>query len=458
MSKIDPIYVYNKHRSPVSALCFGKYENETVLITGSNDGELHVWNLINFETLIKIQVHQSKILGLESLLNDQNINQNDKMNEKLMNKHSTTIVQNEDTDQTTNQITNQIEQSKSRLVNENCKLRFVSQEKNGLIKFICLLRDEVNVKIYKFKIYNELTCSDCTFCPFQVFRIKNLLFLVCISIGLSDCVNLVIMNEDELIFNKKIIKIDQNLGIISSMRMQLYDNLILLLIGTENGSCLIYTTYLKDELIIEQSSSSTESNKQKSRESNEEYKRDCIKNVLIDEFSLKYSQKCFHDTFISSIELNDIKLTLNGDLQLICGSVEDCLAIVNLIVDLSQTGVNADNYLTNEQTLINANRKTISIKNKDDSTGKPVKYLKVTNKGINSIVKRMDNKLFASCGYDGRIRLFSLKTLNALAVLIFHKQTIEMIKFSTYLPKYNGYLLAAAGQDKLVTIWSIYNS
>ena len=34
----------------------------------------------------------------------------------------------------------------------------------------------------------------------------------------------------------------------------------------------------------------------------------------------------------------------------------------------------------------------LSIKNSEST--KPVRYLKIRNKGINSIVKRMDNKLF----------------------------------------------------------------
>ena len=71
MSRIDPIYVYNKHRTPVSALCFGRFYDQSIIITSSSDGELHIWNLINFTTLAKIQVHQSKkIVTIWSIYND----------------------------------------------------------------------------------------------------------------------------------------------------------------------------------------------------------------------------------------------------------------------------------------------------------------------------------------------------------------------------------------------------
>ena len=81
MSRIDTIYVYNKHQSPVSALCFGRFYDQSIIVTGSSDGELHILNLINFTTLAKIQVHQSKIMGLEYLklayVNQSNKNMND---------------------------------------------------------------------------------------------------------------------------------------------------------------------------------------------------------------------------------------------------------------------------------------------------------------------------------------------------------------------------------------------
>ena len=142
---------------------------------------------------------------------------------------------------------------------ENCELKFPSKSKDGYIKLIKLFKfTQKNDEIINFKVYNELQCSNCTFCQFQIFAIQNYLFLICVSKGTSNCIDLIIMNEvnnlqvedgneHDVILNKRIIKIGSSLGIVSSMKLQLLNsNLILLVIGTENGSCLIYTCYLKD--------------------------------------------------------------------------------------------------------------------------------------------------------------------------------------------------------------------
>lgn len=525
MSKIDPIYVYNRHRSPVSALCFGRYSQQPVLVSGSNDGELHVWNLTDFATLIKIQAHESKVLGLQCL--DRRADGSEKMNERSPDNVKPPEFSSGPSAG---------ESSKSRFVNENCGLRLVSQEKNGLIKFVCLFR-AANEATIQSRVYRELSCSGCTFCPFQALAIGNRLLLACVSTGSSNCVNLVVMNEpadgehandkpndgkqasdesnrgkeqadrqadrqpdrnerndraepttDEpnannsadncgVLLNKRIVQIDQNLGMISSMRMQTYAGLILLLIGTETGSCLIYTGHWNEH--------STDWNEERKTSGGGK-----IENQF--SFTLKYRQQCFQETFVSSVELDDSKLFSGRHLRLICGSVEDCLAVLDLIVDLdaghqpiSSKGASedsqarkdsqaqtvpqtrTDSQVPNEaaskedqpdsepQNKLKINKPQTSFRNKE--TAKPVKYLKITNKGINSIACRPDGKLLASGGSDGRVRLFSLKSLNALAVLAFHKKTIEMIKFSAYLTDYKGHLLAVAGQDKLVTVWSVYN-
>ena len=493
MSKINPIFVYNQHQSPVSALAFGRHSQQPVLVSGSDDGELHVWRLTDFASLIKIQVHQSKVLGLECL-NGGSIEQNrsEKMNEKLtemvneqMNQEMSEKM-NEKLNENLPDDLSEEQSTKSRPV--NCGLRFVSQEKNGLIKFVCLFsaaNEATNEVIIRWRVYNELSCSASTFCPFQVLTIGSRLLLACIPPGSSNCVNLVVMNEvsanDDrsagcnagdnadrndapdgnqdncgVFMNEQIVQIDQTLGMISSMRMKAYGDLILLLIGTETGSCLIYTG---DE-------------------------QRAISEKAAGQFTLKYQQQCFGESFVSSLELDDGRLFSGQHLRLICGSVEDCLAVVDLMVEFAsrkpcesadlqalskdpqqgpsdelqnQLENNLQNILQSKlQNKLKISKPQVSFSNKE--TAKPVKYLKITNKGINSIACRPDSKLFASGGSDGRVRLFSLKSLNALAVLAFHKQTIEMIKFSGYLTEHKGHLLAAAGQDKLVTVWSVYPS
>lgn len=501
MSKIDPIFVYDQHQSPVSALAFGHYsQQQPVLVSGSNDGELHVWRLTDFAGLIKIQVHQSKVLGLQCLdggsVGGPVEARSEKINEK-MNENTASKQMNENP---LNDPAGEEPSSLSRPV--NCGLRIVSQEKNGRIKFVCLFRaaneGDMNEAIIKWRVYNELSCSSCTFCPFQALTIGSRLLLACVSAGSSNCVNLVVMNEKhahrnahrnvrrnercnehrktdsiedrtdapddgnqdncDVLLNERIVQIDQTLGMISSMRMRTYDDRILLLIGTETGSCLLYTGDWDGSWIGE--------DKKKQRK-------------VEHRFTLKYQQQCFDGTFISSVELDvSCRLDLSDQrLRLICGSIEDCLAVLDLVVELSDDQPSDSENSQVKPSVSNeppqqgcsqgerqppslAKPKLIckpqaSFRNKE--TAKPVKYLKITNKGINSIAGRPDGKLVASGGSDGRVRLFSLKSLKALAVLAFHKQTIETIKFSAYLTEHKGHLLAAAGQDKLVTVWSVYN-
>lgn len=405
MSKIDPIFVYNGHKSPVSALCIGSLDKQSIIVTGSVDGELHVWELDNFTNLIKIQVHHSKILNLESfnsfsndeaittIRDDKEITMNTSLNTG-MNTVNTKAITSSDVE--------------SRFMNES---RFLSQEKDGKMKFIKLSKEKNKVIS---EVYNELRCSNCTFCQFQQFTISNYLIIIYISTESNNSISLLIMNvmneqkDEPISSSKKIVELDKKFGMINSMRINRVDDCILLLVGTETGHLLTFTS----QLLCDGSGSIN------------------LNMDLIGKFSLNSTLECFRDVFISAIEF----AVLDRHLEVICGSMEDCLAIVIYELRIDKLSISH---------LLNTSKPTI-------------KYLKLTNKGITSIMKRSDNKLFATSGSDSRLRLFSLKSLNPLAVLNFHKQTIEMIKFSTYLPN-RGYLLAAAGQDKLVTIWSIYN-
>lgn len=85
------------------------------------------------------------------------------------------------------------------------------------------------------------------------------------------------------------------------------------------------------------------------------------------------------------------------------------------------------------------------------------KLVAITNAGLNACSIRCDAKIFATAGYDSRIRLFSLKTLKPLAVLAVHEESIESVTFSLKLIKEVGFLLAAASKDKSISIWSPYN-
>ena len=79
-----------------------------------------------------------------------------------------------------------------------------------------------------------------------------------------------------------------------------------------------------------------------------------------------------------------------------------------------------------------------------------VKLVEMTNPGINFVRFRADGKLFGTAGWDGQIRLFSGKKLTALAVLSYHKSSVQTLAFAT------DNILAAGCKDGLISVWNVY--
>ncbi|KAG2235902.1 hypothetical protein INT48_008205 [Thamnidium elegans] len=74
-----------------------------------------------------------------------------------------------------------------------------------------------------------------------------------------------------------------------------------------------------------------------------------------------------------------------------------------------------------------------------------------TEPGIVAVKIRPDNKIFASGGYDGRIRIFSVKSMKPLAILSYHRNTTYGLDFSR-----NGNWLIGSSQDNRISLWSIF--
>lgn len=85
--------------------------------------------------------------------------------------------------------------------------------------------------------------------------------------------------------------------------------------------------------------------------------------------------------------------------------------------------------------------------------------LSITNEGCNVVKTRSDSKIFVSGGYDGRLRVFSCKTLRILAVLSEHRGPVTDIQFSPCIINYwNSKIMAASGADGTITLWNLYNN
>jgi len=97
-------------------------------------------------------------------------------------------------------------------------------------------------------------------------------------------------------------------------------------------------------------------------------------------------------------------------------------------------------YIRNEMKLIN--RGDIAIK----------------NAGINCIKIRKDQKVFCSGGWDGRVRVFSWKSLRPLTVLTDHKAAITDISYSNEkVDLWKAPIMATSGSDGQISLWNLYN-
>ncbi|KAG4075961.1 hypothetical protein HA402_003787 [Bradysia odoriphaga] len=80
------------------------------------------------------------------------------------------------------------------------------------------------------------------------------------------------------------------------------------------------------------------------------------------------------------------------------------------------------------------------------------------NNGINCVSIRKDQKVFCSGGWDGRIRIFSWKSLRPLAVLTEHKAAVVDISYSNdKVQLWNAPIMAASGLDGQISLWNLYN-
>ena len=90
--------------------------------------------------------------------------------------------------------------------------------------------------------------------------------------------------------------------------------------------------------------------------------------------------------------------------------------------------------------------------NVDDKRLNISNSITLTNPGLNCVkIRTNDSKIFASGGTDSRIRVYGIKKQNLLAVLDFHKESINTIDFS------RTNLMAAGSNDGIISIWNIYS-
>jgi len=85
------------------------------------------------------------------------------------------------------------------------------------------------------------------------------------------------------------------------------------------------------------------------------------------------------------------------------------------------------------------------------SSGSVSSSCEIPMQGIQCVSVRSDKKIFATGGWDHRVRVFSFEKFLPLAILPFHKESVQAIDFST-----NDNLLVSGGKDAKIALWNIY--
>jgi len=80
-----------------------------------------------------------------------------------------------------------------------------------------------------------------------------------------------------------------------------------------------------------------------------------------------------------------------------------------------------------------------------------VEKFKLNHGGISDIKIRQDQRIFASAGWDKRVRIYNWRKHKPLAILKYHSESIFAVDFN-----FKTQFLASASKDKKIAIWLLY--
>jgi len=82
-----------------------------------------------------------------------------------------------------------------------------------------------------------------------------------------------------------------------------------------------------------------------------------------------------------------------------------------------------------------------------------VKEFALQKGGIADVKIRHDNRIFATAGWDHRVRIFDFQKYHPLAILKYHTGTVHSLAFGVNEFKS---LLATGSDDTNIALWSLY--
>jgi hypothetical protein len=155
-----------------------------------------------------------------------------------------------------------------------------------------------------------------------------------------------------------------------------------------------------------------------------------------------------------------------------------------LSIDVSSA---ADAYYTSSADAVIAKFSIPDNSAREVLQDKPLKVLNTKHAGQQGLVVRSDGKLFATAGWDARVRVYSTTTMKELAVLKWHKEgcyavafagvtdtdvvepqqpeqnatrqkrnALEVIKLERQVKAQRTHWLAAGGKDAKISLWDVY--
>ncbi|KAI9031630.1 WD40-repeat-containing domain protein [Phycomyces nitens] len=86
-------------------------------------------------------------------------------------------------------------------------------------------------------------------------------------------------------------------------------------------------------------------------------------------------------------------------------------------------------------------------------SGDVLHQITLKKSGIAAVAVRPDNKIIATAGHDGRIRVFSCSSLRPLAILTYHRESAYCVAFGT---QSGSNWLICGGKDARISLWSVY--
>lgn len=124
---------------------------------------------------------------------------------------------------------------------------------------------------------------------------------------------------------------------------------------------------------------------------------------------------------------------------------------------IAKHAINSDSDGTTQPTNMTSNDAPHTTNMSNDSTTHPTNtsnadtnIFNTRHAGQQSLSIRSDERVFATCGWDGRVRIYSFKTGKTKCVLHWHRDGVNVCIFGTDLSQ-----LVIAGKDNVISVWNI---